>query len=172
LTQTDPSGTITYTWDARNRLTGMSGPSFSASFAYDGLGRRAQKTINSVLTQFQYDGLDVVKETNGGNTASYLRTQGIDEALVRTDAVDTAHYLADALGSSVALTSPGDIPATAYTYAPFGETAAGGTPNGNAVRFTGREDDGTGLYYYRARYYDLIRAASALRALRFALANE
>ena len=28
----------------------------TASFAYDGLGRRAQTTINSVLTQYRYDG--------------------------------------------------------------------------------------------------------------------
>jgi RHS repeat-associated protein len=89
---------------------------------------------------------------------AYLRTLGIDEALVRTDAVDSTHYLADALGSSVALTSPGGTTATTYTYAPFGETAVAGTPSPNAVRFTGREDDGTGLYYYRARYYDPVRS--------------
>ena len=36
----------------------------------------------------------------------------------------------------------------------FGWTEATGTPRGNAFRFTGREDDGTGPSYYRARYYD------------------
>jgi RHS repeat-associated protein len=29
-----------------------------------------------------------------------------------------------------------------------------GPDEGNALRYTGREDDGSGLYYYRARYYD------------------
>jgi len=29
-----------------------------------------------------------------------------------------------------------------------------GTPNPSPFHFTGRENDGTGLYYYRARYYD------------------
>ena len=29
-----------------------------------------------------------------------------------------------------------------------------GTASANNFKFTGREDDGTGLYYYRARYYD------------------
>ncbi len=43
---------------------------------------------------------------------------------------------------------------TKYTYEPFGRTEATGTPNPNPFRFTGREDDSTGLYYYRARYYD------------------
>jgi YD repeat-containing protein len=152
LTQTDPSGTITYTWDARNRLTGLSGPSLSASFAYDGMGRRAQKTVNSVLTQFQYDGLDAVGENSGGSTATYLRTLGIDEARVRTEATDAVHYLADALGSSVALANPGGTAATTYTYEPFGRTEATGSPSANAFQYTGRENDGTGLYYYRARY--------------------
>ena len=39
-----------------------------------------------------------------------------------------------------------------YTYEAFGETTISGS-SGNAFRYTGREDDGTGLYYYRARYY-------------------
>jgi len=93
-------------------------------------------------------------ESSGGSPASYLRTLSIDEALVRADAADTVHYLGDALGSSVALTTPGGTAATTYTYEPFGRTETTGTPNLNSFRFTGREDDGTGLYYYRARYYD------------------
>jgi RHS repeat-associated protein len=136
----------------------MTGPSVTASFAYDGLGRRAQKTVNSLVTQFLYDGLDVAKENSGGSDVAYLRTLGIDEALVRTDALDTAHYLGDALGSSVALTTPGSTAATTYSYEPFGRTETGGGPSANAFRFTGREDDGTGLYYYRARYYDPLRS--------------
>jgi len=158
LTQTDPSGTITYTWDARNRLTAMTSPSLTASFAYDGLGRRAQKTIGSTTTAFRYNGLDVVGESSGGRDVAYLRTLSIDEALARTDAVDTVHHLAEALGSSVALTTSGGTAATTYTFEPFGRTEASGTPSGNPVQYTGRKDDGTGLYYYRARYYDPIRS--------------
>ena len=29
-----------------------------------------------------------------------------------------------------------------------------GVDDGNPLQYTGRENDGTGLYYYRARYYD------------------
>ena len=42
---------------------------------------------------------------------------------------------------------------TSYTYQPFGATTTGGSANGNSYEFTGRENDGTGLYFYRARYY-------------------
>lgn len=89
LTQTDPSGTITSTRDARNRLAGLTGPSLAAGFAYDGLGRHAQKTIGSTTTAFRYDGLDVVRESSGGADVAYLRTLGIDEAVARTDAMYT-----------------------------------------------------------------------------------
>jgi hypothetical protein len=34
---------------------------------------------------------------------------------------------------------------------------------GNEFRYTGREGDGTGLYYYRARYYHPGRPVSACR---------
>jgi RHS repeat-associated protein len=43
-----------------------------------------------------------------------------------------------------------------YAYSPYGETQALGAEQGsaNSLQYTGRENDGTGLYYYRARYYD------------------
>ena len=91
---------------------------------------------------------------------SRLRTLGIDEALGRTDANSTLTYtyLTDALGSTIALAdSSGSLPTT-YTYAPFRETAVSGLPSASPVQFTGRENDGTGLYYYRARYYDPVRS--------------
>jgi RHS repeat-associated protein len=42
---------------------------------------------------------------------------------------------------------------TEYDYEPFGGTTATGLALTNSYKFTAREDDGTGLYYYRARYY-------------------
>ncbi len=56
-------GTNTYTWDARNHLTAISG-AVTASFEYDALGRRISKTINGTATRFLYDGLNPVQEIN------------------------------------------------------------------------------------------------------------
>lgn len=42
---------------------------------------------------------------------------------------------------------------TSYTYEPFGETTTTGAASDNTYQYTGRENDGTGLYQYRARYY-------------------
>ena len=42
---------------------------------------------------------------------------------------------------------------TQYPYEPFGKTTATGANDTNSQKYTGREDDGTELYYYRARHY-------------------
>jgi RHS repeat-associated protein len=42
-----------------------------------------------------------------------------------------------------------------YTYQPFGATTLTGTDAANPTRFAGRDDDGSGLYYNRARYYSV-----------------
>jgi RHS repeat-associated protein len=81
---------------------------------------------------------------------------GTDEFYQRTDSVEgTVNYLTDAIGSTLALTDTNGNITTEYTYDPFGNvTASGSLPiTTNPYQFTGRENDGTGLYYYRARYY-------------------
>jgi RHS repeat-associated protein len=155
-TITDSSGTTTYTWNARNQLVGISGPSVNASFLYDGLGRREKKTINGNLTEFLFDGVNPVQETSGAAiVANILPGRGVDEFLTRTDmgVGTTSHILPDALGSTVALAEAAGIVQTEYTYEPFGRTTTTGASNTSSYQYTGRENDGTGLYYYRARYY-------------------
>jgi RHS repeat-associated protein len=41
-----------------------------------------------------------------------------------------------------------------YSYTPYGEVQVLADDQGNPIQYTGRENDQTGLYYYRARYYD------------------
>jgi RHS repeat-associated protein len=159
-TRTDSSGTTTYTWNARNQLTALSGPSLAATFGYDGLGRRRTKSINGARTDFLYDDLNPVQEgvLPGTPSANLLTGLGIDEYLTRTDAAGALHVLPDTLGSTLALADALGAVSTEYTYEPFGVTTANGASSVNSFQFTGREADGTGLYYYRARYYDPMRA--------------
>jgi RHS repeat-associated protein len=155
-TITDSSGTTIYQWNARNQLSGINGPNVNASFAYDGAGRREKKTINGSLTEFLYDGVNPVQETSGASVlANILTGLGIDEFLTRTDIVagTTIHFLPDALGSPLALADSGGAISTDYIYEPFGRTATTGVWNTNPVQYSGRENDGNGLYYYRNRYY-------------------
>jgi len=153
---TDSNGTTLYTWNARNQLIGISGPSINASFVYDGLGRREEKTINGNFTEFLYDGVNPVQETSGATVlANILTGLGIDEFFTRTDVPSgtTSHLLNDALGSAIALADSAGTVETEYTYDPFGKATVTGMSNTNSFQYTGRENDGTGLFYYRARYH-------------------
>ncbi len=153
-TFTDAGGTTTYTWNARNQLTAISGPSLSATFTYDSFGRRTGKTSNATTTNFVYDGLNPVQEKAGATvTANLLTGLGIDEFFTRTDGVGVRALLPDILGSTVALGDGTGTLQTQYTYEPFGVTTQTGAVSTNSYKYTGREDDGSGLMYYRARYY-------------------
>jgi YD repeat-containing protein len=88
-------GTNTYTWNARDQLASLSGGT-SASFVYDGLGRRRGKTISGATTNFLYDGLNFVQEQSSGGTptANLLTGLGIDETFTRTDGAAGEHVSA------------------------------------------------------------------------------
>jgi len=145
-------GVNAYAWNARNQLVSISG-SVSANFQYDALGRRVSKEVAGNSTNFVYDGLNPVEELSGGTVnANLLAGLGVDEYFQRTDSSATATYLTDAMGSTVALADGNGNPQTQYTYEPFGNTSVSGNSS-NRFRYTGREDDGTGLYFSRARYY-------------------
>jgi RHS repeat-associated protein len=153
-TVADAGNTATYTWNVRNQLTGINLTGFAASFTYDSFGRRTGKTVQGTTTNFVYDGLNPVQEKAGATvTANLLTGLGIDEFFTRTDGVGSRALLPDALGSTVALGDNTGTLQTQYTYEPFGYAAQTGSANTNSYKYTGREDDGTGLYYYRARYY-------------------
>jgi RHS repeat-associated protein len=150
--QTDVIGTTNYIWDAKDRLVGISRAGFSATFIYDALGRRLHKNINKLQTDYQYDGHDIIQEFSDNSVgATYVRTFKIDEPLVRHSSSDE-YFHADVLGSVLAITDQDGTIREAYTYEPFGNTTTGDASS-NSFQFTGRENDRTGLYYYRARYY-------------------
>ncbi len=144
----------------RGEYSGMAGfkpdcTRLTASFSYDALGRRIAKTIDGRTIKYLYDGLDIVQEVeNGSVTDNYIRTLNIDEPLARIKADGTVRYYhADALGSVIALTDENAVVKTTYSYDPFGNVTVSGEASDNPFQYTGRENDGTGLYYYRARYY-------------------
>lgn len=150
---TDAGNTTNYAWDERNRLSSITGPGMNASFSYDALGRRISKTVNGVTTQYLYDGKDIVAEIQGGAmTVIYLRGLRPDDSYVRISSNGNEYYHADASGSIVALTDQAGAVVATYTYEPFGRTMSTGVST-NPFQYTGRENDGTGLYFYRARYH-------------------
>jgi RHS repeat-associated protein len=151
----EDDGATTYTWNARNQLTGASG-GISASFDYDGWGRRRARTIGGTTTTFLYDGLNTLQELVGGSpSANTLPGVVMDEWLTRTDGNGARYFIRDVLGSTVALTDGAGAVQTEYTYEPFGKSAAAsGSSSTNPFQFTGRENDAAELHYYRSRFYN------------------
>jgi RHS repeat-associated protein len=147
-------GTTTYGWNARGQLASLTASGTSASFTYDPLGRRATRTVNGDETDYLYDGPSVAEELSGAVTkAAILGGPNPDEVLARITSTGVTTHLTDALESTIALADASGTVQTSYTYDPFGSSSATGAPSDNPYQFTGRENDGTGLYYYRARYY-------------------
>lgn len=67
---------------------------------------------------------------------------------------DTYAYTADRLGHVIAVTHAQTGAIKRYIYSPYGVELRG-DESGNPFRYTGRRyAPETGLYYYRARYYD------------------
>jgi RHS repeat-associated protein len=145
-------GNSTYAWNARGQTTAITGGT-TASFIYDAAGRRINRTVAGTATNFAYDGVNGVQEQVGASPTSNQLAGGLDQTIRRIDGAGTRDLLVDALGSSAALVDTAGAIQTSYTYEPYGATSVTGTASANPSQFTGRENDGTGLYHYRARYY-------------------
>lgn len=162
-------GRRNYSWNARNQLIqirNLNGE-IVASFTYDGLGRRQTKIVGGVTTSYVYDSLNIIQELTGMNTdngntadvrASYI-SGGVDEVFAQLtgSGVDAKVnvYLTDALGSTIRLLDLAGNTLSNYTYDPYGVTTVDGYSQ-NPFQYSGRENDGIDLYYYRARYYSPI----------------
>jgi RHS repeat-associated protein len=140
------------TWNARDQLTGLS---TGASFSYDASGRRLGKTVSGVTTGYMYDGINPVQEFDSvGTTKADLLSGGVDQFFARTVNGVTSSFITDALGSTLGLTDATGTFTTQYGYEAYGNSTPSGLLSDNPFQYTGRENDETGLYYYRARYYD------------------
>jgi len=150
----DPLDKTLYTWDVRNRLVQLQSPSVTASFAYDPLGRRIERTINGETTHYLYDGNQAIGEVRAGQTTTLLTGLSIDEAIARYASSGRLTQLTDQLGSVIRQINEAGQTQSQTAYSPYGEVQTTGDDQGNSTEYTGRENDGTGLYFYRARYYD------------------
>ena len=158
-TMVNSSGTTTYAWDFENRLTSVAlpGSGGTVTFKYDPFGRRIYKSSSSSTSIYAYDGDNLIEETNssGGAVARYSQGLSIDEPLAMLRGGTTSYYQADGLGSLTSLSNTSGALANTYTYDSFGNLVASSGSLVNSFRYTGRDfDTETGLYYYRARYYD------------------
>ena len=156
---TDSATVTQYTWDARDHLVAANVPGGqTASYVYDGDGRRVKQTIGGQSTNFLWDAQshygDVAQETdNNGGTASYVMAGNDRVAQTRSGA--TSFYLRDGQGSTRALADNTGTPTDRYVYDAFGTLRGYSGTTTNAYQYAGQQFDSlTGLYDMRARYYN------------------
>ena len=166
-------------YDYENRLTKVTAPDATLSFNYcscptlTGIdstygdcgacgpsGKRISKTVNdkTIYTICFDPTMDL--DVNGNIIARYVQNPNVlDEPISIEISTGTYYYLFDGLGSVTGLTDIGGNLVATYKYDAFGnilsETGDTTLNSINPYRFTSRVyDKESGLYYYRARYYD------------------
>jgi RHS repeat-associated protein len=146
-----------YSWDYRNRLTKVVSGSQVVEYLYDAEDKRVGKKINGVVTEkYIYDGADIalVVDASGVFVERYLYGDGTDNVLSREKGGAVVWSLGDRQGSVVDLVDENGAVLNHFVYDSFGNRSGSSTADFR-FGYTGRELDGeTGLYYYRARYYD------------------
>jgi RHS repeat-associated protein len=165
-----------YAYDFENRVVSVTrqvtgNPNAdTVTFKYDPFGRRIEKNVSTYESglsttykyTYVYDNEDIILEvlerTQSGNTTTtttaYTHGPGIDEPLSLARDGQKYYYHADGLGSITSMTDSTQAVVNRYSYDSFGVVKRAETVC-NDFTYTGREYDyETGLYYYRARYYD------------------
>jgi RHS repeat-associated protein len=135
--------------------------SYTITCAYDPSGRRIAKSYDGqTVATYLYDGGHILADYDGNGALlhKYIYGPGVDQPVCMIDVSDsnaTYYYHYDGLGSVIALSDEAGDTVEVYEYGIFGQVAASDPNHPNRVLFTGREfDSETGLYYYRARYYN------------------
>jgi RHS repeat-associated protein len=161
LTKKTESGTddTIYTFDYENKITRIDYPDETYSaYKYDAMGRRIEKRDRSGnISRYAYDGQNFVAECDGSNDllASYVQGLGIDRPISMFRGGATYWYHSDALGSIHQMTDSDQAVQRSYDYSAFGKIISETGMLTNPFTYTAREyDSDSGLYDYRARYYD------------------
>ena len=133
-------------YDAENRMFSETDPiGNTATYSYDGDGRRVSKNVNGTVTTFVYD-------ASGNLVAEYGGAPNPSTLYVSADPLGSTRLLSDASGNQK----------NCYDYLPFGGDIFAGT-NGrpgcypsaptSGIQFTGKERDAeTGLDFFSVRY--------------------
>ena len=175
---TDGTGR-TYGYNSENQLIWAigtaPGDTFNMAYKYDGRGRRTHsidhqndtETFHKHLGQMEIEDFAVTRDASGKaiDYAPLTRNiigSGIDQRLAYHDVSgdNLTFPLTNHQGSTLLLTGEDGkrLPSATggrFTYDAYGKEVTGASDTGYPYRYTGRRFDAqTGLYYYRARYYD------------------
>ena len=168
----DPAGNLTeehstehkkiYSYDTYNRNTEINGNDFTQKNHYDAEGYRYSIEENDKVTNFVYRcGIMLAELDEAGNQAKTY-TLGNEYAghvselnnSLTSENKAASYYITDEQGSiRYILDQSGEVQ-NYYQYSAFGETIISEETTPNRLRYNAQtEDELTGLYYLRARYY-------------------
>jgi len=158
---------VSLEWDERYRLESVSSATSAVGYTYDVLDRRTSRIENGTTNYFVYNNQQVVADLNGSGSMirSYVWGAGVDNLLSFTDHTTSNTYYAikDHQNTVIALADETGVVVESYEYDAYGNTKVFDGSGvemlesalGNRYAFQGREIDwDTGLYYFRARWYD------------------
>ena len=151
-------GTWTYQYDADNMLTQAAKAGLTVNYVYDPFHRNIRKDDGTNKTRYIYSGDHIVAEyndTSGALINRYVYGFEADDPIIQVTAAGVVTYNSqDHIGSVIARTDSSGNALSKYKYSPFGESPTG-SMTGTIFGFTGQRFDAeTGLYHFKARYYD------------------
>lgn len=151
-----------YVFDYFNRLTEVISPNRQHRYQYNSIGDRISRSSDGQVTRYTINpnaGLSqMLAETDqaGRITSYYVYGLGLISKVLPDGAAFFYHY--DDNANTIALTDRAGNIAHLYSYDFFGKGVSTGSISvTNEFRFVGRlgiQDDGNGLLYMRARYFD------------------
>jgi len=157
IAKTDDQGTTTYTYDIDGNLVKAASPLGIWEYTYNAMGLRTSMTVDGEETTYLNDmsGLgNIAAEYRDGEVTKYVHGLGLE---MLSNADGEYFYDSDLRGSVVGLTDETGSYVNKYSYSPFGEVTVIREDVHNSFRYIGYYgvmDDGSGLNYIRARYYD------------------
>ena len=128
----------------------------TATYTYDGDGRRVKKVVNGVATIFHYDeGGQLIAESNGSGTVTAVYVYLNGQPLAKIEGASVYYYHNDALGTPQKMTDSTGTVVWSADYKPFGEATITVSTITNNLRFPGQYYDAeTGTHYNYFRDYD------------------
>jgi RHS repeat-associated protein len=146
-----------YAWDHAGQLEAVTLPDGQkGTFAYDALGRRVRKTFAEKTTTYVWDGEELVHElVEGGELITWVFEPGTFTPLAKIEGKERYSILTDHLGTPELLMDEAGKLAWKAQLDVYGIANVDVTQTRCPWRWPGQyEDEETGLYYNRFRYYD------------------
>ncbi|MFH0837048.1 MAG: RHS repeat-associated core domain-containing protein [Candidatus Aenigmatarchaeota archaeon] len=126
----------------------------SIRYEYYSDGRRKSKIVNGVKISYLYSGDEIIAELDiNGNIVKSYENYGLDKKIGFNIDSKKYYFITDNLGSVVKLIDASGNIINSYEYDEFGNVLQKNEQIGNDFLYTAREYDGSGVYYYRNRYY-------------------